>query len=76
MIGIIVFGIGVGKAAWRWLMPHTIIRMDGYTFIVYTDIDTFEKRWLEAMQKKTLLPLSPRLYLNPIQIMYCHGRRR
>jgi hypothetical protein len=79
MIGLLInyaLARGAGKAAWNWLMPKTTIRMDGFTFIAYTDINTFCDRWLEAMNGKTFLEMSPRLYLNPIQIMYAEGRRR
>lgn len=79
MIGFVIntaLALGAGKVAYRWLLPKTTIRMSGEIFVVYTDIDTFMDRWQRAMRSKTLMPLSPYLYLNPLQIMYAEGRRR
>lgn len=69
--------IGAARVAWNWLMPTTTVRMSGIPpLIAYVDIDTFCERWTEALQKNTLIPFGPKMYVNPIQIMYVHGRRR
>jgi len=69
--------VGAARVAWNWLMPTTTVRMAGIAPMkFYVDIDTFCDRWLDAMRSRSFMRVSDTMYINPIQIMYAHGRRR